>query len=262
MRILLDISYIGTRFCGWQSQINGLSVQQVLEEALKKSTGQFMRITGASRTDAGVHARCQRAHFDYAGPVPPDRFPFLLNPCLPPDVRVTGSREVPESLHARFQAAGKAYTYRIVCCPHPNALDLPFAWHLPYALEYDRMREAAALLEGTHDFRAFAASGFQSKTTVKTIYSSRITASDEHLQIRINGSGFLYNMVRIIAGTLVYIGEGRLEPDCISAALASGDRLVLGPTAPPHGLELTRVMYAPEWGEWAREDGGWTWKIS
>ena len=248
MRILLDISYIGTNYCGWQSQINGTSVQTVLEAAVEKATGRVLRITGASRTDAGVHARCMRAHMPYDGPVPAEKLPFVINRFLPEDIRVTASRAVPESLHARFQAVGKQYTYRIDTSPHPNALTLPYSWHYPHELDVQKMNTAAHSLLGTHDFTAFAASGFQSKSPVKSILKASVTAQDHLVAFTVTGSGFLYNMVRIIAGTLAYIGQGKLEEDCIPNALKSLDRLDLGPTAPPEGLELTCVYYSRDFG--------------
>ncbi len=248
MRVLMDISYIGTHYCGWQAQNNALSVQTVVERAFGEATGENKRVTGSSRTDAGVHAFCMRAHVEYSGPIPPERLPFVLNRYLPDDVRVTGARMVPQTLHARFQAIGKTYTYRIDNAPHPNAMTYPFSWHCPLSLDLIQMRGAASQLVGTYDFSAFAAAGFQSKTTVKTIWRADVSRQGSLICLTVSGSGFLYNMVRIIAGTLVYIGQGKLETDCITKALNSHDRLDLGPTAPPQGLELTNVYYSPDWG--------------
>ncbi len=248
MRVLLDVSFIGTRYSGWQSQENAVSVQDVLEKAFLEATGTFCRMTGASRTDAGVHARCLRVHLDYDGPVPADRLPFVINRFLPGDIRVNVSRQVPDDLHARFKAEGKTYIYRIDPSPHPNALSLPFSWHFPYALDVKKMASAAADLIGTHDFIAFAAAGFQSKTTVKTITRADVGREDQLVVLTVTGTGFLYNMVRIIAGTLAYVGIGKLDEDCIQRAIRDRDRLLLGPTAPPEGLELNEVYYSPAWG--------------
>lgn len=247
MRVLLDISYIGTNYCGWQAQDNGTAVQTVLENAIETGTGTHTRLTGSSRTDAGVHARLMRAHMEYAGSVPPDRLPFVINRYLPSDIKVTAARVIPDELHARFQAVCKKYTYRIDTAPHPNAMTLPYVWHYPHALDASIMDSAARLLLGTHDFSAFAAAGFQSKTTVRTISDVHIERLDTIVVFSIAGNGFLYNMVRIIAGTLAYIGQKKLDMLCIKRALTGHNRLELGPTAPPEGLELTGVYYDKCW---------------
>ena len=248
MRVLLDISFIGTRYSGWQSQENAVSVQDVLEKAFSEASGTFCRMTGASRTDAGVHARCLRVHLDYDGPIPADRLPFVINRYLPEDIRVNASRKVPDEFHARFKAEGKTYIYRIDPSPHPNALTLPFSWHFPYDLDEKKMASAAQSLIGTHDFIAFASAGFQSKTTEKTITRADVSREGRLIRLTVSGTGFLYNMVRIIAGTLAYIGQGKLDEKCIERALKTLDRLELGPTAPPEGLELEEVYYSPSWG--------------
>ena len=243
MRVLLTVTYDGTAYCGWQYQENGDSVQWELEEAVRQATGAFSRITGASRTDAGVHALGQRAHFDTESPIPPEKYPFVLNRCLPRDIRVTEGRQVPADFHARFDAKGKWYTYRIHNAPHPSALYRNLTAHVPVWLDAERMDESARLLLGTHDFAAFAAAGGQAKTTVRTIDQVSVRREGTEITLKIHGDGFLYNMVRIIAGTLIYIGQGKLEPDCISRAIGTGNRLLLGVTAPACGLELTRVEY-------------------
>lgn len=245
-RILLTVSYDGTAYCGWQYQENGISIQQEIEEALEKALGVFTRVTGASRTDAGVHALGQRAHFDTDSTIPPEKFPFVLNRYLPPDIRVTESRRVPADFHARFDAVGKWYTYRIHNAPHPSALYRNLTAHVPVPLDVQAMELCARQLLGTHDFAAFAAAGGQAKTTVRTIDRVSVAREDTEITLKVHGNGFLYNMVRIIAGTLIYVGQGKLDGHCISRAIESGDRLDLGLTAPACGLELTRVEYAFE----------------
>lgn len=243
-RILLTLSYDGTAYCGWQYQDNGPSVQNELEQALQKALGAFTRVTGASRTDAGVHALGQRAHFDTVSAIPPDKYPFVLNRFLPPDIRVTAGMRVPNDFHARFDAVGKLYTYRIHNAPHPSALYRNLTAHVPVRLDEEKMRVCARQLLGRHDFAAFAASGGQAKTTVREIDRAEVERQGDEITLRVHGNGFLYNMVRIIAGALIYVGQGKLEEDCIARAIESGSRLDLGVTAPACGLELTRVEYA------------------
>ena len=243
-RVLLTVSYKGTAYAGWQWQDNALSGQQVLEEALVQLTGERLRLTGASRTDAGVHALGQRAHFDTASRIPPDKFPFALNTLLPPDIRVLEGFSVPSDFHARFDARIKRYTYRIHNAPHASALMGDVTAHVPRPLDLSSMREGLCALPGTHDFAAFQAAGGTARTTVRTITEARLRREGALITLTVCGNAFLYNMVRIIAGTLVDIGMGRLDPGAFSRALQTGDRLALGVTAPARGLELTRVEYA------------------
>lgn len=245
-RILLKLEYDGTDYAGWQFQTNGVSVQQRLEEGLAKITGVPVRVTGSSRTDAGVHARCQMAHFDTFSAIPPERYPFALNNVLPEDIRVLEGRQVPDTFHARFLSSGKTYTYRILNSRHGSALLRRFWWHVPVPLAHEPMLRAVRTLEGTHDFAAFQAAGGTAKSTLRTMDSASLSLDGDQIVFRVSGNAFLYNMVRIMAGTLVEIGLGRLAPDAFSRAYASLSRLDLGMTAPPHGLELTEVRYPPE----------------
>ena len=242
-RILLTVEYDGTAYAGWQRQINGLSVQQVLEEALTELCREPIRVTGASRTDAGVHARGQRAHFDTQSHIPPEKYPFALNTMLPPDIRVTEGRMVPEGFHARFMTCGKLYTYRILNTRHASAILRNTHLHVPVPFSEDPMQKALLSLLGTHDFSAFQAAGGTAKTTVRTMREVRLVHTGDAFTFTIYGDAFLYNMVRIIVGTLIEIGHGKLKEDAFQQAFATNDRLALGPTAPPHGLELTRVDY-------------------
>ena len=243
-RILLTVEYDGTNYAGWQRQINGLAVQQVLEEALQKATKERIVVTGASRTDAGVHALGQTVHFDTESRIPPEKYPFVLNTMLPRDVRVHTGREVPEGFHARFMTCGKRYTYRIVNSRHASAIRRNTHVHVPLPLDLAPMQEAAKQLLGTHDFAAFAAAGGSAKTTVRTIDRVSVERQGNMVTLKIHGNAFLYNMVRIIAGALIYIGQGKLDEGCIPRAIETGNRLELGITAPAAGLELTRVEYA------------------
>lgn len=253
-RVLLTVEYDGTAYCGWQIQENGPSVQQEIQKALRRATGAQVSVTGASRTDAGVHARGQRAHFDTQATIPPEKYPYVLNTLLPRDIRVRAARETPPDFHARFDARGKIYTYRIHNHAHADALQRNMRAHVPGQLCDAAMREAAGLLVGTHDFRAFAAAGGSAKTTVRCVRDAALLRAGDDLTLLVHGTAFLYNMVRIIAGTLIAVGQGRLSPDCVQTAFQTGDRLCLGPTAPAHGLELTRVYYALDGDEAARFD--------
>lgn len=243
-RVLLTISYDGTAYCGWQRQLNGDTVQAQIERALRRATGEDIAVTGASRTDAGVHALGQRAHFDTDCSIPPEKFPFVLNRFLPRDIRVLAGLAVPLDVHARFSATGKTYTYRIHNAAHPSALYRDLTAFFPYPLDDVKMNAAARALLGTHDFAAFAASGGHTKTTVRTIDDLSVSREGERVTLRVHGNAFLYNMVRIIAGTLMDIGTGKLPPECLREALETRDRLSLGVTAPAAGLELTNVDYA------------------
>ena len=245
-RYLLTVAYDGTAYCGWQAQKNGPSVQETLEAALSRLLGTFTRVTGASRTDAGVHAQGQRAHFDADTGIPAEKLPFALNTMLPPDVRVTRGLLVPDTLHARFSVEQKTYTYRIHNAPHASALYRNLTAHVPLTLDDRLMHECAQVLTGEHDFAAFCAAGGSAKTTVRRISAIAVSRSGERVTLTVTGNAFLYNMVRIIAGTLIDIGHGRLAPDCMEKALRTLDRLDLGVTAPACGLELTEVRYPAE----------------
>ena len=245
-RIQLIVEYDGTNYAGWQRQENALAVQQVLEERLRKLTREEIVIHGASRTDAGVHALGQSAHFDTNCAIPAEKFSYALNTMLPPDVRIRQSRQVPESFHARFSTKGKRYRYLFHVHPHAGALNRLTHAHVIYPLDTERMVCEAQALVGTHDFAAFAASGSVVKDTVRTIYHADITREGDEVKLIVEGSGFLYNMVRIIAGTLVGVGSGKLEPGAFARAIESGNRLDLGVTAPAHGLTLMEVFYDAE----------------
>ena len=237
------MEYDGSAYAGWQRQINGLAVQQVLEEALSQACARPVTVTGSSRTDAGVHARMQMVHFDTSASIPPDKYPFVLNNLLPPDIRVQAAREVPAGFHARFLTSGKTYTYRILNNRHGSALLRNTHWHVPVPLDIPAMRDALSYLPGTHDFAAFQASGGSARTTVRTVDRAELLADGPEITLLISGNAFLYNMVRIIAGTLMEVGLHKREADAFSRAFVSLSRLDLGMTAPPCGLELTEVRY-------------------
>ncbi|MCL1963555.1 MAG: tRNA pseudouridine(38-40) synthase TruA [Firmicutes bacterium] len=242
-RIMLTVSYDGTAYAGWQRQLNAPSVQAALERALLSLTGEAAAVTGASRTDAGVHALGQAAHFDTRSSIPAEKFSFALNTRLPDDVRVVDARLAAPDFHARYGARGKTYRYQIHNSPHASALYRHQRAHVIPTLDAALMRNAGRDVLGEHDFRAFAAAGCEAKSTVREITEAGLRRDGELIELTVSGRSFLYNMVRILAGSLIYIGMGKLPPDALAAALRSGNRLDLGFTAPAHGLTLMKVRY-------------------
>lgn len=245
-RFRLIVEYDGTDYCGWQRQLNGPSVQQKIEEALFRLTGEAVSVTGSSRTDAGVHARGLCAHFDSATRIPPEKLAFALNTMLPADIRIRESGSAPDGFHARYSAAGKVYRYTFHNGRHDRAIGRQYGAHVPLPLDEKKMHEEAQTLLGMHDFAAFAASGSVVKSTVRTIYRASVTRMGDEVTLLILGDGFLYNMVRIIAGTLMEIGMGKRASGAIAEAISTGNRLALGQTAPARGLTLERVLYMGE----------------
>lgn len=243
MKIKLLIEYDGTAYAGWQRQENALAVQQVIEDALTNLTGSKVVIAGASRTDAGVHALGQTAHFETQSRIPPDKYSYALNTMLPQDIRIRSSCEADREFHARFSSVGKVYRYQIKSAPHAGALTRNTHAHVIYPLDDSLMRSELRALAGRHDFAAFAASGSVVKDTVREIYGAGLTRCGDEITFYVAGNGFLYNMVRIIAGTLISVGSGKLSPGAIARAIESHDRLDLGITAPAHGLTLMEVCY-------------------
>lgn len=241
--IKLTIEYDGSNYHGWQTQENAVTVQETVEKAIKKLTGEECTLIGCSRTDTGVHALGHTANFVTGSKIPPDRFAYALNPQLPEDIVIKRSEEVALDFHSRFQAKGKKYMYRIYNSTYPSALLRNRAYHVMPPLDLPSMEEAAGQFLGTHDFSAFRASGSDTKTSVRTITGVRLRKEGEIIEFEIQGDGFLYNMVRIIAGTLVEVGHGRIEAGSIRDIIASKNRRNAGRTAPAHGLYLKEVYY-------------------
>ena len=242
-RILLTISYDGTNYSGWQKQKNAVTVQGEFDKACSTLFKTDVESIGASRTDAGVHALGQRAVIDVDTSIPAEKIPLALNPLLPDDIVVTHAEEVGADFNPRFKALKKTYEYSIYNAPFRNPIYRNYSEYVRYELDLDSMRTACEAFVGEHDFRAFCASGNSSKTTVRTIYSLDIEKDGDFIKIRVTGNGFLYNMVRIIAGTLIYVGEGRIAPDDLPEIIASGDRRKAGKTVGPSGLVLVKIMY-------------------
>lgn len=243
MRIRLDIEYDGTAYSGWQRQKNAPSVQETLEAAVRSATGERVALHGSGRTDAGVHALGQVAHFDTRTRIPPEQVAFALNFYLPDDIRVLRSSEVPDSFHARFGATSKTYRYVYRNHAQRSAVFRNFCAHEPRLLDIGAMRRAAAHLEGEHDFRSFCARAEDEKGTVRTVSSIEIRREGPYVILDVTGNGFLHNMVRIMAGTLAQVGKGNLEADDMPAILEARDRRRAGPTAPASGLFLVGVRY-------------------
>lgn len=242
--IKLLVEYDGTDYHGWQLQQNARTIQGELQRALALITQEEITVTGASRTDAGVHARGQVCNFYTLSKIPLKRFPAALNANLPTGIAVIEASEVAGDFHSRICAQGKSYSYLIVTRDAPLTLGRRSALHYPRRLDIASMQAAGRYLVGEHDFAAFQATGSSIKSTVRTIWSLDVTAQDrEHILISVSGNGFLYNMVRIMVGTLLSVGTGRLTSAQVGEILAARDRSQAGSTAPALGLCLEMVYY-------------------
>lgn len=239
--IKLTLQYDGSDYHGWQVQDNAVTIQSVVEAAIEKITGQKSCAVGCGRTDSGVHALGYICNFRSDTKIPAEKIPYALNANLPGDIVCIKAEDAKEDFHAKSSAVKKRYTYFINNSPFPDIFS--HSWHVRYPLDLSAMQEAAKAFLGEHDFLGFASSGFSVKTTVRTIYSLDVTKENNLIIIDITGNGFLYNMVRIIAGTLVYAGSGRLAASDMPEIIASRDRSRAGITAPADGLFLSEVYY-------------------
>ena len=241
----VTVAYDGTDYVGWQRQANGVSIQGLIEDALRTLDGRDVNVAGAGRTDAGVHALGQVAGFTLAREMAPGALVRALNAHLPPDVRVVTAEEVPPAFHPRFSASRKTYRYRLCHDEVLSPFERRYAWHLPGPLDVDAMRAAASCLVGRHDFAAFQGAGSAVTNTEREVFESAIrNPQSAILCYEVSGSGFLRHMVRTIVGSLAEIGRGRRPAEWLGEVLASRSRLTAGPTAPPEGLFLVRVEYA------------------
>ncbi len=250
--ILLTLEYDGTGFHGWQRQPGIRTVQGELERVLSVLCGCDISVNGTSRTDAGVHALGQRASFSGNFAIPVERIKIAANNLLSGgmnkasmgDIRILKAEEMPQNFHARFDCKSKKYIYRILNSKDADVFRRNYCWHIAEPLDIEAMQAAADCITGTHDFACFQASGGQEReTTVRTIYNLDICRADDEVEISVTGDGFLYNMVRIIAGTLVEAGKGRMNPYFLREIIESKDRAKAGPTAPPQGLYLAQIYY-------------------
>lgn len=246
MRIAIGIEYDGTAYNGWQRQRTGAGVQERIEQALAEVANQNVEISCAGRTDTGVHASGQVAHFDTSSERSERGWLLGTNSCLPDDINLTWVRRVPRSFHARFSATARSYRYSILNRLQRSALYRHRAWWVYESLDASTMHEAAQTLLGEHDFSAFRAAGCQASTPTRKISTISLTRAGDWITLDLTANAFLQHMVRNIAGTLVSVGLGNEEVAWVGEVLASKDRKRAGIAAPPHGLTLTRVQYADE----------------
>lgn len=245
-RIKLTVAYDGTNYCGWQLQKNGVTIEQRLNEAITQLTGEPAQVIGASRTDAGVHAMGNVAVFDTETRIPPEKLAYALNGRLPEDIRIQSSEEVPPDFHPRKANCVKTYEYRIWNHRFENPVKRLYDYFVFLLLDIEKMKEAAAYLAGEHDFCSFASSGSQAEETVRRIYGLEVLKEGPEIILRVRGDGFLYNMVRIIAGTLVQAGIGAFPPSHVREILEARDRQAAPQTAPAKGLTLVGIAYEKE----------------
>jgi tRNA pseudouridine38-40 synthase len=239
----ITLAYDGTHYQGWQIQPRGPTIQGEIQRCLTQMAGHDVSVVGAGRTDAGVHAHGQVAHFQLDNPIPPDGLLRGLNSLLPEDIRIRESSVAPDDFHARYSARTKTYRY----CIDPSPVALPFrsrfTYHYPHRLDRDALEAGANCFLGRHDFVAFAASSTEVKTTIRECFESRFFDQGTEIVYEINATGFLHHMVRNIVGTLIEVGRGKIALDAIGILFDSKDRRLSGPTAPARGLHLVEVEY-------------------
>ncbi len=243
MNILLTLSYDGTNYFGWQRQKNQISVQQRLEEALSMLLKKDIEVRGASRTDTGVHALGQAALLKTETSIPIKKMPYAINSFLPDDIVVTEAKIVDDDFHPQYSVLKKTYQYKILNSEFKNPKLRNYSEFVRQPLNIEKMKQAAKYFIGTFDFNAFCASGSTAKTTVRTIFDLSVIKTGDIVDISVTGNGFLYNMVRIIAGTLIYVGLEKFEPSYIKTIIDSKDRTLAGKTAGASGLTLMKIYY-------------------
>ncbi|MBR3249837.1 MAG: tRNA pseudouridine(38-40) synthase TruA [Clostridia bacterium] len=241
--IKLTIEYDGKDFNGWQKQPNKLNIQGTIEKAIESIVGHEVKLTASGRTDAGVHALGQVANFKTNSQIPIEKFAIAINSRLKKSIVIKNAEEVEERFHSRLNCKEKTYRYIINNSKQGTAIYRNLEYHISNNLDIKKMQEAAKFFEGEHDFKAFKASGTSSKSSVRVIYKAEVYTKGDRVFIELTGSGFLYNMVRIISGTLVEVGVGKIDPQAIPEIIASGKRENAGKTLPAHGLYLVSVSY-------------------
>ena len=242
--IKLTIEYDGKDFNGWQKQPNKLNIQGEIERAIEEVTGEKVDLIASGRTDAWVHALAQVANFKIQNmSIPVEKIPYALNSKLKKSIRIQSAEEVDDKFHSRYACKKKTYRYTINNSEQGTAIYRNMQYHYPNKLDAQKMNEGAKYLIGEHDFKSFKASGTSSKSSVRTIYNAEVTQTGNQITIELTGNGFLYNMVRIIAGTLVEVGEGKIKPSDVKRILEAQDRLQAGKTLPANGLMLINVEY-------------------
>ena len=240
---MLTVAYDGTNYHGYQIQKNGITIEEVLTGALCDLTGENIVITGGSRTDAGVHALSNMVVFDTEARMPGEKYSYALNQRLPLDIRILKSEEVSLDFHPRHCNSKKTYEYRILNAEFLNPVKRLYYHHVYVPLSIEKMQEASKFLVGEHDFTSFCSAGAQVESKVRTIYDISISKKDDDITISVTGNGFLYNMVRIIAGTLIEVGRGSITPEEITSIIEAKDREAAGPTAPACGLCLMKYEF-------------------
>ncbi len=241
--IKLTIEYDGKDFNGWQKQPNKLNIQGEIERAIEAITGEKVELNASGRTDAGVHALGQVANFKVESKIPIEKMAIAINSQVKNSIRIINAEEVDENFHSRYNCRQKTYRYIINNSPYGSSVYRNLEYHMPVKLDFEKMEKAIKYFEGEHDFKAFKSSGTSSKSSIRTIYKAELKREGSRIIIELTGNGFLYNMVRIISGTLVDIGLGKIEPDSIPEIIDSQDRTRAGKTLPPHGLYLLNVEY-------------------
>lgn len=242
-RVRLTVAYDGTNYHGWQLQNNGITIESQLNKCLSQLLGERIEVIGASRTDSGVHALCNIAVFDTVSRMPAEKISYALNQRLPEDIRIQKSEQVAGDWHPRRCESRKTYEYRIYRAEFPMPVKRLYSYFTYHTLNVELMKEAAAYLVGEHDFKSFCQTGAQVESTVRTLYCVEVEEQGADLVIRVCGNGFLYNMVRIIAGTLMEVGQGKRSPKDINRILEARERAAAGPTAPAHGLTLVKYEF-------------------
>lgn len=240
---MLTVAYDGSAYSGFQIQDNALTIEGELNRCLGKLLQEEIKVIGGSRTDAGVHALCNVAVFDTMSRIPGEKISYALNQRLPEDIRIRKSQDVAADFHPRHCESRKTYEYKIINARFPIPTKRLYYYFTYVPLDADKMQEAAAYLVGEHDFKSFCSAGGQAESTVRTIHSLQVMREEEEIIIRVTGNGFLYNMVRIIAGTLMEAGKGIWEPEHIKDILSAKDRAAAGPTAPACGLMLVKYEF-------------------
>lgn len=242
-RVMLVVAYDGTNYCGWQVQPNAVTVEGVINQKLSELLKEEIRVIGASRTDSGVHALGNVAVFDTESRIPGEKVSYALNQRLPDDICIQKSMEVPADFHPRYCKCWKEYEYRIYNSEFANPMERLYSYFVYRKLNIEAMKKAAEYLVGEHDFKSFCSTATQTETTVRTIYGIDVNQQEKIITIKVRGNGFLYNMVRIIVGTLVQVGIGFYDADKVKEMLEAEDRTVAGPTAPACGLRLNEIFY-------------------
>lgn len=249
-RIKLTVSYDGTNYCGWQLQNNGVTIEEVLNRELTRLLKEPIAVIGASRTDSGVHALGNVAIFDTENPMAADKVCLALNQSLPDDIRIQSSEQVPQNWHPRKANCVKTYEYRILNRRIAIPTERLYSYFCYFPLDVEKMRQAASYLMGEHDFKSFCTARSHVDDTVRTLYRLDIEKSGDLIIFRFSGSGFLYNMVRIIVGTLMKVGMGVYPPEYVTEILAARDRRKAGQTAPAKGLTLVGMEYETKLPQW------------